>query len=109
MSNDEGLKEALAKNIDILEDYGKLSAYAYKYNNKAHQLYGEDKAVDDKVHVGPMAQELEKTDSTSASVSENKDGFKEVDTRKLTLSNTSAISELVKRVEELEKLVRGNK
>lgn len=107
--SDGNLKEALSKNIDILEDYGKLSAYAYKYNNTAHQLYGNEKAVDNKVHVGPMAQELEKTPSTSASVSTNADGYKEVDTRKLSLTNAAAIAELVKRVDELEKFVGRSK
>lgn len=105
--SDGNLKEVLAKNIDILDDYAKIDAYAYKYNNKAQAMYGNDKAVDDKVHVGPMAQELEKTKSTNAVVSKDENGYEMVDTRKLTLSNTAAIAELTRKVQELESKLGG--
>ena len=104
--SDENLKE-VNPDIDILDDYSKIDAYAYRYNNKAHQLYGNEKAVDDELHVGPMAQELASTDSTKAAVNKNADGYEEVDIRKLTLSNTAAISELVRKVESLEKMLGG--
>lgn len=104
--SDENLKE-VNPDIDILDDYSKIEAYAYRYNNKAHQLYGNEKAVDDELHVGPMAQELASTKSTKAAVDKNADGYEEVDIRKLTLSNTAAISELVRKVESLEKMLGG--
>lgn len=104
--SDENLKE-VNPDIDILDDYSKIDAYAYRYNNKAHQLYGNEKAVDDKLHVGPMAQELASTKSTKAAVSRDSNGYEEVDVRKLTLSNTAAISELVRKVESLEKMLGG--
>lgn len=105
-SSDENLKN-VNPDIDILDDYSKIDAYAYKYNKKAHDLYGNQKGIDDELHVGPMAQDLEKTNSTKASVSEDPNGYKEVDIRKLTLSNTAAISELVRKIEALEKMVGG--
>lgn len=104
--SDENLKE-VNPDIDILDDYSKIDAYAYRYNNKAHQLYGNEKAVDDELHVGPMAQELASTKSTKAAVSKDPNGYEEVDIRKLTLSNTAAISELVRKVESLEKMLGG--
>lgn len=104
--SDENLKN-VNPDIDILDDYSKIDAYAYKYNKKAHDLYGNQKGIDDELHVGPMAQDLEKTNSTKASVSEDPNGYKEVDIRKLTLSNTAAISELVRKIEALEKMVGG--
>jgi len=104
--SDENLKE-VNPDIDILDDYSRIDAYAYKYNNKAHQLYGNEKAVDDELHVGPMAQELASTKSTKAAVSKDPNGYEEVDVRKLTLSNTAAISELVRKVESLEKMLGG--
>jgi len=104
--SDENLKE-VNPDIDILDDYSKIDAYAYRYNNKAHQLYGNEKAVDDELHVGPMAQELASTKSTKAAVSKDPNGYEEVDVRKLTLSNTAAISELVRKVESLEKMLGG--
>ena len=104
--SDKNLKN-VNPDIDILDDYSKIDAYAYKYNKKAHDLYGNQKGIDDELHVGPMAQDLEKTNSTKASVSEDPNGYKEVDIRKLTLSNTAAISELVRKIEALEKMVGG--
>jgi hypothetical protein len=104
--SDENTKE-VNPDIDILDDYSKIDAYAYRYNNKAHQLYGNEKAVDDELHVGPMAQELASTKSTKAAVSRDSNGYEEVDVRKLTLSNTAAISELVRKVESLEKMLGG--
>ena len=103
---DENLKE-VNPDIDILDDYSKIDAYAYRYNNKAHQLYGNEKGVDNELHVGPMAQELASTNSTKAAVSKDPNGYEEVDVRKLTLSNTAAISELVRKVESLEKMLGG--
>lgn len=104
--SDENLKE-VNPDIDILDDYSKIDAYAYRYNNKAHQLYGNEKGVDNELHVGPMAQELASTNSTKAAVSRDSNGYEEVDVRKLTLSNTAAISELVRKVESLEKMLGG--
>ena len=104
--SDENLKE-VNPDIDILDDYSKIDAYAYRYNNKAHQLYGNEKGVDNELHVGPMAQELASTKSTKAAVSRDTNGYEEVDVRKLTLSNTAAISELVRKVESLEKMLGG--
>ena len=104
--SDENLKE-VNPDIDILDDYSKIDAYAYRYNNKAHQLYGNEKGVDNELHVGPMAQELASTKSTKAAVSKDPNGYEEVDVRKLTLSNTAAISELVRKVESLEKMLGG--
>ena len=104
--SDENLKE-VNPDIDILDDYSKIDAYAYRYNNKAHQLYGNEKGVDNELHVGPMAQELASTNSTKAAVSKDPNGYEEVDVRKLTLSNTAAISELVRKVESLEKMLGG--
>jgi hypothetical protein len=104
--SDENLKNISGK-VDILDDYSKIDAYAYKYNKKAHDLYGNQKGIDDEVHVGPMAQDLEKNESTKAAVSEDPNGYKEVDIRKLTMSNTAAISELTRKLDAIEKKLGG--
>lgn len=104
--SDENLKNISGK-VDILDDYSKIDAYAYKYNKEAHDLYGNQKGIDDEVHVGPMAQDLEKNESTKAAVSEDPNGYKEVDIRKLTMSNTAAISELTRKLDAIEKKLGG--
>lgn len=81
----------------ILDAYKKLDAIIYKYNELGKQLTN-----DDKIHAGIKAQDMEDTVLESNVVENEDNGIKEVDIKSLALSNAAAISELAKKVEEIE-------
>lgn len=83
-----GLEEGLSL-LDI-------PAYEYDYKDEKN---GKGR------HLGPMAQDLEKTEARSA-VFDTPEG-KKVDTRRLTLANTAAMSTLSRRLKDLQKEVLG--
>ncbi len=57
--------------------------------------------------LGPMAQDLEKTPAGASTVTTGPDGKKAIDTGRLSLVNTSAISEQQKRIDQLEQLLNN--
>ena len=61
--------------------------------------------VDDKEHLGVMAQELLMNPATSACVIKDTDGFLKVDTAQLTMANTATIAELSRKVQQLEQML----
>lgn len=82
-------------------DMRPAQGYAYDYRDPAR--HGEG------THVGPMAQDLERTPAAGA-VSTAPDGTKQVDPGRLTMVNTAALSEQQKRLDRLEEMVstKGN-
>ena len=100
--SDERLKELFKSDCDVVECFSKLNAYDFKYKPQALKLYGEEKSVDDGENVGVMAQELESNPITENVVSENEEGFKEIDTKKLTATNSAVLSDVCKRLLAIE-------
>src|SRR5574344_2036866 len=99
--SDETQKTVYGKNDDITKDMAKINAYLFKYKPEAQAKFNGQHGVDGKEHIGVMAQELEKNPVTSSVVeTDPTSGFKMVDTDKLTMANTAAISELAKTLEE---------
>ena len=82
------------KSVDDM--YADVKNYLYKYNDKAGKEYGEDT---EKVYAGPVAQDLTKI---PGAVVKDDNGKLEVDTGHLATENSAAISELLKRVQNLE-------
>ncbi len=76
-------------------DLRQANGYAYDYKSPA---MGPDNQV------GPMAQELERTDAAGA-VSTGPDGMKSVDPGRLTMTNTAAIGEQQRRIDALEAMI----
>ena len=77
-----------------------LDTYLYTYKPEAQEQYPNE--TNDKENIGPMAQQLEKNPLTAASVNEDENGIKHVNGGKLALAAISAISDLSKRLSELE-------
>lgn len=101
--SDEDLKCKYSKDANVVLDaYKNLDAIIFKYNNKAHSIEDSTGSVDDDLHTGIKAQDLEKSPILASIVSTEPNGYKQVDTRELALANAAAIAELVKKVEELE-------
>lgn len=112
-ASDENLKnkerlERLFGGDGAIDAFSKIDAYIYNYNDKAKSLYPEgDRGVDDSQHFGPMAQDLAKNPVTSGTVHQDENGYLMVDTRQLTLTNTAMISQLARKVQELEERLGG--
>lgn len=103
--SDERLKQIFHTENPV-DCFGKINAYLFKYKPEAQQMYGDEKGVDNKPHIGVMAQELKANPVTSSVVTTDENGFENVDVRKLTMANTAILAELVKRVETLEQLLK---
>ena len=106
--SDETLKSIYGDSIDdkIIENFAKISAIDFTYNDEAKEKYDNNLGVDDKEHVGVVAQELAVNDATKGTVSQNENGDLEVDTRHLAFADTAAIAELSRRVLALEEAVK---
>lgn len=103
-ASDERLKRVCGDNADLIDLFSKIGSYEFNYNDKAKALNpnGENH-VDNKRHVGVMAQELEKNPATNAVINTDKNGYKTVDTVQLTLTNTAVLADVCRRLEALEK------
>ena len=102
------LKTVYGDSLDdkIIDNFAKISAISFEYNDEAKSKYGQEKAVDDNQHIGVIAQELEANPITEGAVKTNENGDLEVDTRHLTFADTAAIGELSRRVLALEEAVK---
>ena len=105
-TSDERLKNIFGDNEDIIKIFSKINAIEFKYNDEAHNIPdGEEHGVDNDLHLGIKAQDLEKNPLTESAVSEDEHGHKIVDTKELTMTNSAVISEICKRLEAIEKIL----
>ena len=75
-----------------------IPMYKFRYTQDAQGKYH----VDNDIHNGPMAQDLEKNPITATAVKEDEDGIKHVDTAQLAMQAIGLIGDLSKRISELE-------
>lgn len=94
---------------DIVELFSRIGSYEFKYTPEAQEMYGEEVGVDDGTNIGVMAQELEANPVTENVVSENEDGYKMLDTRKLAATDTAVLADVCRRLIALENAVYGDK
>lgn len=99
--------ERLFQNDNAIKAFSDIDAYVYKYNQKAQDTYAGEKGVDDSTHFGPIAQDLAKNPVTSGTVHRDESGYLTVDTRQLALTNTAMISQLARKIEELDEKLGG--
>ena len=83
------------------KQYANLNSYLYKYKPEIVKKAKGKLGIDDKPHVGVMAQELEQNPVTAGTVHDN-NGVKTVDTRQLTLANTATLADIAREVEKLK-------
>lgn len=102
--SDERLKEIFGEETPI-DSFAKIHAYEFKYTPQAQEMMNGEDHVDDKEHLGVMAQELLENPATSACVIRDTDGFLKVDTAQLTMANTATIAELSRKVQKLEEMI----
>ena len=102
--SDERMKEIVD---DAQNRYGSLSKmiegidnYVYEYTDEAKNKYPDQTNGD--LNIGPMAQDLEKNPITASAVEEDADGIKHVNGTRLALDAIALISDMSKRISELE-------
>ena len=102
--SDERLKNIFGEETPI-DCFAKIHSYEFKYTPQAQEMMQGRNHVDDKEHLGVMAQELLMNPATSACVIKDTDGFLKVDTAQLTMANTATIAELSRKVQQLEQML----
>lgn len=105
-TSDERLKNIFGDNEDIIKVFSKIDAIQFTYKDKAHNIPdAENRGVDNDLHYGIKAQDLENSPLTKSAVVEDEQGNKLVDTKELTTINSAVISEICKRLEIIEKVL----
>lgn len=103
---DERLNHIFGDNEDIINTFAKIDAIEFKYNDKADNVpMGEALGIDNDVHLGIKAQDLEKSPITESIVTEDEQGNKMIDTKELTAANSAVISEICKRLQVIENIL----
>lgn len=106
VSSDERLKRIFGDNPDAIEAFARLDSIKFTYNDKAKEIHpNEENGVDNDQHYGIKAQDLEKNPYTAAVVSEDPNGYKQIDPAELTSANTAVIAEICKRLLIIEKVL----
>lgn len=99
--SDENLKRIFGENCPI-DCFARINSYVFKYKPEVRAALAGKNGIDDDVHFGVMAQELEQNPFTRSTVhTDPETGFKTVDTQELTMANTAAISDIMKELQEL--------
>lgn len=105
-TSDERLKRIFGDNADAIEAFAKLDSIQFTYNDKAKEVHpNEENGVDNDLHYGIKAQDLEKNPYTTAVVSNDPNGYKQIDPAELTSANTAVIAEICKRLLIIEKVL----
>lgn len=101
--SDERCKDLEDKANGLSKLLEPIDAYIFKYKESAQEKYPNE--TDDEVHVGIIAQDLEKSPLTKGSVITDEDGTKHIDTKELTLEQMAIITDLEKRISKIEKIL----
>lgn len=109
MIGTDRLKELFNGNDDIVKLFSQINAYEFKYTPEALKLYNGTKGVDEGINYGVMAQELEKNPITENTVVEDENGYKNIQTDKLTATDAAVLSDVCKRLLVIEEKLGINK
>ena len=101
--SDERCKE-LFGSTDLLDAIADIDAYRFKYKEGADKI--DPNATPDKEHVGVLAQELAANPATKDVVEQDPSGYLTVNIKDLTMETFATVTELAKRVKELEERLK---
>lgn len=107
MCSDDRLKELFGKD-DIVKCFSKINSYEFKYTPEALELYHGTKGVDEGTNIGVMAQELENNPVTENTVVDDENGYKNIETDKLTTVNSAVLADVCKRLLAIEQKLGMN-
>ena len=92
-------------NDTLIKAFSDIDSYLFKYKKEFIENPKYNGLVDDKEHIGIIAQELKDNPVTENTVIENEDGYLMVDTKQLTMTLCAIVSNLAKKVIELEERI----
>ena len=101
--SDERCKE-LFGSTDLVDAIAGIDAYRFKYKEGAENI--NPSATPDKTHYGTMAQDLAANPVTQSAVVQDDNGFLEVDTRELALTTFAIVTQMAKKIEQLEEKLK---
>lgn len=105
--SDENLKTLFGQTCPI-DCFSKINSYMFKYKDEVQDKLSGDYGIDDDIHYGVMAQDLEANPFTRSTVKKDPEtGLKIVDTKELTMANTAAISDIMKELKELREFKKS--
>ena len=94
---------------DIVKLFSHINSYEFKYTPKALRLYNGTKGVDEGTNIGVMAQELEENPVTENTVIDDENGYKNIETNKLTAASAAVLADVCKRLIAIEEKLGINK
>ena len=97
--SDERCKE-LFGSTDLLDAIADIDAYRFRYKEGADKI--DPNATSDKERIGVMAQDLASNPATKDVVEQDPSGYLTINLKDLTMETFAAVTELAKRVKELE-------
>lgn len=110
IASDENGKCDIRKEMegkDPIDIFAQIDAYLYKYKPEYQQEYAGTGMTNNEDNFGVMAQDLQANPITQAAVKEDSHGHLALDGSRLSSINTAMISELCKRIEDLESAIYG--
>ena len=107
ITSDETSKEDIQEAGGIIPEFAEIDAFLYRYKPEAQAEYSGTGKVNDQQNFGVMAQDLQQNPLTQSTVIEDENGKLAVDGSRLATVNTAVISELCRKVMELESIVYG--
>ena len=99
-ASDENLKDVKESGLKAMDCYRNIGSYLFKYKPEIVAEHNGEYGINDDTHVGILAQEVE--ENIPGVVKEDEDlGYKTVDARHLTMANTAAIGEMVRKIDKI--------
>lgn len=100
VSSDKECKDVKETGLKAMDCYRNIGSYLFKYKPEVVKEQEGIQGVDDKPHLGIIAQEVEQ--NIPGVVSDDPaTGHKVVNTGHLTMANTSAIGEMVRKIDKI--------
>lgn len=100
-------KETVESNGGIIPMMAQIDSYLYKYKPEAQEEYAGTGMMNDDTNLGVIAEQMNENPLTKPAVTTDEKGNLALDGGRLSSINTAVISELCRKVMELESVVYG--
>lgn len=99
-ASDKECKDVKETGLKAMDCYRNIGSYLFKYKPEIVAEHNGEYGINDDTHVGILAQEVEENIPGVVKEDENL-GYKTVDARHLTMANTAAIGEMVRKIDKI--------
>lgn len=102
-------KEMVEENGGVIPMMAKIDSYLYQYKPEAQEEYAGTGMMNDDTNLGVIAEQMNENPLTKPAVTKDQEGKLALDGGRLASINTAVISELCRKVMELEAAIYGRK